>query len=485
MSDFNNDDYLKGQVIKQIRQKKMTSYQVKLESTDYKLDKDLLDETLFSLQNRVKKGELTYEEILKFYLNRIHDNQDLNALICINKHAVNEARQKVYDDKHSLLYGIPVLVKDNISTKDMPTTGGAVALENLQTEDAEIIRLLKEAGAIILGKANLSEWANFMSTESSNGYSALGGQTMNPYGSFDVGGSSSGSAVAVASQLAPLAIGTETAGSIIYPASQNGIVGLKPTLGLISQDKIIPISKSHDTAGPMARSVKEIYELLKCMTMIQLRKPVFNERAFKNKKVGLIVNNEVTTYYREGDDLIINEAIRHLESIGAEVKEIKLDDRAFDTKVYDILKYEFRLGVKSFLQGLKTDIKNLGDVIKFNQKDMDALAPFNHEIIKQAYLEYFDPDEINSQTEQNRNFTRQSLDKALEDVDILMTLSNYSTSVYAPAGYPAICLPASYRASGEPVGITFIASAHEDIKLLELSYAFEKCITRKNPRRLT
>jgi len=485
MSEFNNDEYLKGQVHKQVMQMKESAYQVPLEKIHCEIGINLMDETLESLQNRVRTGTLTYVEIVKFYLQRIYQNTDLNAVISINANAIKEAEGKLYDESHNLLYGIPVLIKDNIGTKDMHTTAGAAALKEITSNEAEVVKVLKAHGAIILGKANLSEWANFMSTESSNGYSALGGQTLNPYGEFDVGGSSSGSAVAVSCQLAPVAVGTETAGSIIYPASQNSVVGLKPTLGLISQENIIPISKSHDTAGPLAKSVKETYELLKCLTKIQLKKAVFNEKALKNRRVGLIVNEQVITYYREGDLEIVEYAEKILRDIGADVKYLELDSKAFDTKVYEILKYEFREGLKAFLEPIDTTIKNLGDVIAFNEKDMKNRAPFNHEIIKQAYLEYYDSNAIQQQVIENRRVTQESLDKALKEVDILMTISNYCTSVYAPAGYPAICVPAGYRDTGEPVGITFICSAHEDIKLIELAYAFEQCIQRKNPRRRT
>lgn len=481
MSEFNNDEYLKGQVKKQVNKMIETSYKEALIKLPIEGTKKLLDESLQALQLMVKNGTLTYEEIVSFYLDRIYKHEHLNAVLEINEHALIEAKSKQYSDENDMLYGMPILVKGNIATEGMDTTAGAAALKDLHCSDAEVVKLLKEKGAIILGKTNLSEWANFMSTASSNGYSSLGGQTKNPYGSFDVGGSSSGSAVACTCQLAPVTVGTETAGSIIYPASQNSIVGLKPTLGLISNQNIIPISESHDTAGPMARTVIDVYHLLKGMTEIELRKPIFKNDNLKGKKVGIIVNDPVKVYYRKGDDKIIDKATGILNNIGAEVIEYVIEKEAFETKVYDILKYEFREGVKHFLKDKNTAMKNLGDIIRFNEKDMDQLAPYNHEIIKQAYEECFEKDKIKAQIVENRHITRQALDLALNDVDVLMTLSNYCTSVYAPAGYPAICIPAGYRENGEPIGVTFIASGHEDIKLLEMAYAFEKHIERHNP----
>ncbi|MBI9015282.1 MAG: hypothetical protein JEZ08_23815 [Clostridiales bacterium] len=482
MSGFNNDDYLKLQVEKQVENTLKTDSFQALPAIDVTSDVDLLSKDIVSLQEMVKNDVISYEDIVSFYLNRIKTFECYNSVLEINDLALGEAKEKFYHPSHDMMYGIPVLIKGNIGTKRMHTTAGAAALKTFVCDDdADIVRKLKKRGAIILGKTNLSEWANFMSTESSNGYSALGGQTMNPYGPFDVGGSSSGSAVAVACQLSPVTIGTETAGSIIYPASQNSVVGLKPTLGVLSTDRIIPISESHDTAGPMARTVKDTYYLFKAISDIK-QVADFKKDALKNIRIGVIINEPVLTYYREGDEVIIAETMDVLRKCGARVVEITLDSTAFETKVFDILKYEFRKGVENFLKfNPEFPIKGLRDVIAFNEKNMAAFAPYNHEIIKQSKDEYYDDQVIKTQIKINQNLTRSALNRAFEKVDVLMTLSNYCTSVYAPAGYPAINVPGTYRLSGEPVGITLIGKSGDDLKLIEYAYAYESIINRMNP----
>lgn len=482
MTTFNNDDYLSKQVNKQVKERVQSSCKLKLETRPYDLNFDLLDCSIKDLQDMVKSKIITYEDITKYYLNRIHLYKHYNSVLEINDQALLQAKEKYYSDQHSPLYGIPILIKANIGDKSMTTTAGAAAMEGFVCDDdAKVVKSLLEQGAIILGKTNLSEWANFMSTESSNGYSALGGQTVNPYGAFDVGGSSSGSAVATICQLAPVTLGTETAGSIIYPASQNGVVGLKPTLGLVAIDHIIPISKSHDTAGPMGKTVEDVTCLFAGMINKKEIK-TFDKNVLKNKKIGLIINDAVTSYYRLGDQDILDEIITKLRSLKASVEEFYLDESAFDTKVYDILKYEFRQGVKNFMTYDKHHkMSSLDDVVTFNKTNMSKYAPYNQEIIEQSIHETYDDKTIVKQLEINQTLTRQALDKAFESFDILMTLSNYATSVYAPAGYPAINLPGHYRESGEPIGLTFIGRLNEDISLLEYAYSYEQSTSRRQP----
>ncbi|MCB0034587.1 MAG: hypothetical protein KDE51_11230, partial [Anaerolineales bacterium] len=222
--------------------------------------------TIIALQSLFASGQLSTTELVLFYLQRIgrYDDHRLNSFLAVNPDALKIAQQldeeRAAGQVRSRLHGIPVLLKDNIATADrMPTTAGAAVLANATTKrDAFIAQRLREAGAVILGKGNLSEWANFMTSTSANGFSVLGGQARNPYGRFDVGGSSAGSAVAVAADLVTISIGSETAGSIVYPASQNAVVGLKPSLGAVSRDHIVPITAAMDTAGPMGRTVTDV-----------------------------------------------------------------------------------------------------------------------------------------------------------------------------------------------------------------------------------
>jgi len=232
----------------------------------YNLAPYIIEQDIPSIQESVERGILSYEKIVLFYLYRIRkfesDNQlALHSIISLNPTVIEEAREKdknrPYDTSYSL-YGLPILLKDNINTKGMPTTAGAFALkENKNTDDAFIVQKLKESGALILGKANLSEWAYYFCSGCPVGYSAIGGQTLNPYGRkiFETGGSSSGSGVSVAANYAVAAVGTETSGSILSPSSKNSVVGLKPTVGLLSRTGIIPISSTLDTPGPMTKSV--------------------------------------------------------------------------------------------------------------------------------------------------------------------------------------------------------------------------------------
>ncbi|MEQ8243058.1 amidase family protein, partial [Fulvivirga sp.] len=243
---------------------------------DYqKLTPFILEQDIPTIQSHIKSGDLTYETLTQWYLYRIalfENSKDsaLNNIIAINPKAVEEARKldKNKSDNDHLIYGIPVLLKDNVNFEGLPTTAGAAAMVNNYAKDAFIVKRIKEKGGIILGKANLSEWANYYAMVNPNGYSTVGGQTLNPYGprKFDTGGSSSGSGSAIAANYAAVAVGSETSGSILSPSSSNSIVGLKPTIGLLSRGGIIPISSTLDTPGPMTKSVIDNAIFLSAMT---------------------------------------------------------------------------------------------------------------------------------------------------------------------------------------------------------------------------
>ncbi|MEO2127918.1 MAG: amidase family protein, partial [Christiangramia sp.] len=300
------------------------------------------EKSIPEIQEAVSAGKLTYEELALFYLTRIREydrNNDfsLNSVISLNPNLLAEARQKDEDLKNAkdphAIYGIPVLLKDNIDTEAMATTAGAAALQNNQTQDAFIVQKLKENGALILGKANLSEWAYFFCGDCPSGYSAVGGQTLNPYGrkKFDTGGSSSGSGVAVAANLAPVAVGSETSGSILSPSSQNSIVGLKPTIGLLSRGGIVPISSTLDTPGPMTRTVIDNAILLSAMSGIDpedpasemAAKPAFDyteitQANLSGKRFGAIK--------RLMEDSLYVRAINDLKKAGAEIVEYEAEE---------------------------------------------------------------------------------------------------------------------------------------------------------------
>lgn len=472
---FNNDDYIQGQLDKQYRDPKESSVKVSLEHELYDVDKTLMQKVLDSdiedLQKMVKDGEASYLDIVKSFWNQILKNKDYNAVISLDKNVVEKAEASTYDDAHDLMYGMPVLVKDNVATQDLPTTAGAAVLKDYQPElDAEIIRRLKDKGALILGKTNLSEWANFMSTNSSNGYSTIGGQTKNAYGEFDVGGSSSGSSVAAALGFAPVTIGSETSGSIIYPASQNGVVGLKPTLGSVSQDGIIPISETHDTAGPIARTVKDTYALFKALSDVE-ETAVWDEDKLSGVRVGVIDNEAVKAVYRSEDDEIMSRVEKELSDAGAITSQISLSEEAFKIDYLNVLKHEFNAGIRSYFEPMQL---TLDKILVFNSENESSFAPYNQELIRQSVEEKHSKEEITETIRLNQTTSRKALDQAFETVDMLVTLSNYATVLYAAAGYPAVTLPGHKRSTGEPIGVTFIGKDKSDIQLLEWAYAYEQ-----------
>jgi len=367
-------------------------------------------------------------------------------------------------NSNKVLYGIPIILKDNIATKDrMPTTGGASVLkDSFVQRDAFIVEKLRNAGAIILGKANLSEWANFMSSNFCNGYSATGGQTKNPFGMFDVGGSSSGSAVAVASYLCPIAIGTETSGSLIYPANQNNVVGLKPTVGLVSRDLIIPISENQDTAGPIANTVSDVARVLEVISGEDKNYLEYIGESIKNLKAGFLNDKYVKNEYRENDEDILNEAKEILQNEGMIIKNIMFEKEVYEINLFDLLLFEF-----------KRDL-NIKKIVEYNKKDKENYMPYGQDIIEKSSNNNISISQYNDLLKTNTLISRGALDKAFKEVDVVISLSNYASRVYACAGYPAINIPAGFRKNGEPIGITIIANKYEEDKLIKIGYAYEQ-----------
>ncbi|RZJ25751.1 MAG: amidase, partial [Flavobacterium sp.] len=331
---------------------------------------ELDEETITSLQEKMVSGKYSSEALVRLYLKRIEDidrnGPKLNSVIELNPDALSIA--KAMDDERKngkirgQLHGIPILIKDNINTADkMQTTAGALALEgNIAPKDAFIVERLRSAGAVIIGKTNLSEWANFRSTKSSSGWSSRGGQTRNPY-SLDKNpcGSSSGSGAAVAANLCTVAVGTETDGSVVCPASVNGIVGLKPTVGLVSRSGIIPISKTQDTAGPMARTVKDVAILLSALAGVDSNDSVSGESVgkfhadytqfldmsgLKGKRIGV---EKSPTFSNGAMDSLSKDAIDLLKSQGATIVEIEYlkDIGSAASSELEVLLYEFKAGV--------------------------------------------------------------------------------------------------------------------------------------------
>ena len=464
------------------------------------IGKLVIEKDVLSIQESIDSKLLSYEELTLFYIHRIKtlDSDKLNSIIQLNQDAVtiakNMDKKNNNGEKLGVLHGIPVLLKDNIGTGDkLNNTAGAKVLENSSSDrDAFIVDKLRKSGAIILGKTNLSEWANFMSISSSNGYSALGGQTKNPYGSYDVGGSSSGSGSGIASNLATLAIGTETAGSIISPSSQNSVVGIKPSIGLWSRDRIIPLAIDLDTAGPIAKSVRDAAIMLGELTgqdnndPATLDIPIENDytkyldnNGLQGMNIGIVVNTEVTSNYREDDDTIMNRIRIELSNMGANVKDIKLEEKAFQINDHvDMMAYEFKTGVEKYLAdiGNNAPVKTIKEIAGFNKRDEKAYAYFGQYFIEKARDIDITKEENDKILSRNRLNTSTAIDNALRDdkVDVIITLNNYLSSIYPIAGYPAITVPAGYRETGEPIGLTIVGTKFSEGILIKVAYAYEQ-----------
>lgn len=485
------------------------------EVPSYELD----EETILSLQNKMESGKYTSVQITQLYLNRINEidknGPRLNSVIELNPDALTIAQsldeERDKGETRGPLHGIPVLIKDNIDTGDkMRTTAGSLAiLDNIASKDAFIVQKLRASGAVILGKTNLSEWANFRSTNSCSGWSSRGGQTKCPYIlDHNPCGSSSGSGSAVASNLCTVAIGTETDGSVTCPASVNGIVGLKPTVGLVSRSGIIPISATQDTAGPMARTVTDVAILLNAMIGIDESDVITKEslgktqddytkflniEGLKGKRIGIDKNPQGNNQYMHK---LINDSLDVLRQKGAEIVEIdyfeKIKNLGGDE--FELLKYEFKDGLNKYLSTANSKVKSLADVIKFNiENENDAMPYFKQEILEDAEKK----DELKSDAYKNvyqksHITSKQIIDDVIQNhkLDAICGLTMgpacsidmiygdrwgdvFLTMPAAITGYPHISVPGGI-VYDLPVGISFFGSAYSEPSLIEIAYAFEQ-----------
>jgi amidase len=454
----------------------------------------IFDQDITSIQNHIEDGTLTYKSLTQWYLFRIADtetNKDLalNAIISINPRVVDQAEEldALLAKKQHPIYGMPILLKDNINTKTMITTAGAVALMDNQTEiDAKIVTNLKSHGALILGKANLSEWANFLCDGCPNGYSAIGGQTLNPYGprTFDTGGSSSGSAVSVAANYAVAAIGTETSGSILSPSSQQSSVGLKPTVGVLSQEGIVPISSTLDTPGPITKTISDNSIVFSAMATAKSGAAVpweIDPRAdLKNLRFG------VYTSYLE--DSLYSRALEDLKTLGAELIEINPKPMNFEGFT-ELLSGDMKIDLANYLKAYTSEdviVKSAADVIKFNLEDTLVRIPYG-----QARFEGIE--DLNLSEEELQDI-RDNLYKAglayfetpMVDnrLDAMLSINNYNAGQAAAAKYPGLTVPMGYTSEGEPKGLTFIAKPYGESDLFSYAKLFEQNTNyRESPKK--
>ena len=487
---------------------------------------DYAEHDISTLQELMQSGDLSSEKLTAFYLHRIDTvdraGPELNSIIELNPDALEIA--KALDEERKAtgprgpMHGIPVVLKANIDTADrMTTTAGSLALEGHRPPaDAFIVTALREAGAVILAKANLSEWANFRSTESSSGWSSIGGQTKNPYGSGrNPCGSSSGSAVAVAASLTSVAVGTETNGSIVCPSSVNGIVGIKPTLGLVSRSGIIPIAHSQDTAGPMGRTVEDAAILLAALTGEDSTDPLadrfpqsvpdyaanLSRDALEGARIGVLRNHSGAGKDARVDQ-IVADTIARLESLGAEVIDrIEINTEGMSDASRTVLYTEFKADLNAYLQKSDAPLKTLTDVIKFNEQHADTVMPFfgqERMLAAQAMGTLDDPDYL-AALQLSKQIAQQGIDYALSKhkLDALIAPTRgpawmtdnvsgdrssgiSSSSLAAISGYPSITIPAG-DILGLPVGISFIGAEFSDARLIQFAYALEQGGHRRQP----
>lgn len=459
----------------------------------------ILEQDIFVIRNHIKEGRLTYEDLVLFYLYRIYkyelDNTTtLNTVIALNEDVVQQARELDAQNEKGVatqiqhpIYGMPILLKDNINTVGMKTTAGSIALMDNKTEDSFIVQQLKKNGALILGKVNLSEWAYFLCSGCPVGYSAYGGQTLNPYGRriFETGGSSSGSGTAVAANYAVAAVGTETSGSILSPSSQNSVVGLKPTIGLLSRSGIVPISSTLDTPGPMTKNVKDNAVLLSAM----LGFDELDSASVEDNYPGILsagLNPEPLNEIRLGaikelmeSDSIYRKTIDKLKNEGATIIEIVPPEVSMDGFL-SILNIDMRNDLPSYLRNYSdpnlVKIKTIEDAVAFNNNDSLVRIPYGQALFNGIVLDTTTSSElaeIKLNLEKNgRTFFNSAMDK--NRLDAILSINNYHAGYAAVAKYPALTVPMGYKASGEPISLTFIGKQFTEAKLLRIGKAYEE-----------
>ena len=459
---------------------------------EYDLTKELVHEkSIPEIQQSVIDGKLTYYKLSLFYLTRIYliefDKESyLNSIISINKNILREAKNKdkIKNTNIYSLHGIPILLKDNIGFKGLPTTAGAHSLKNNFTDDASIVKQLKDSGALILGKTNLSEWANYFCYGCPNGYSAMGGQTLHPYGRkiLDTGGSSSGSGVSTTSNLAAASLGSETSGSILSPSSANSLVGMKPTIGNVSRAGIVPISSTLDTAGPMTKFVIDnilIYNAINDFDPL-------DDYSVENYdiKIKEVVENKLEEYtigyyksfyerdslYKNAIDFLIEDGVK-LQAIDAPQIRLEGFAKILDEDMrYDLRSYLFFYGSKNL------KVEDISSIIKYNEMDSVERAPYGQGIFKKIIQDTMTINDFEDLKFELMNKGNEFFDIPMNkyNLDAVLSINNYHAGYAAMAHNPCLTVPMKLRENNEPAGLTIIGKSFQEQKLYEIGYFFEK-----------
>jgi len=481
-----------------------------------------------TLQAAMAEGQVSSRELVVAYRARLalldDDGPHLNAVIELNPDALDDAErrdaERAAGQVRGPLHGIPVLLKDNVDAAGMVTSAGSLALaDHRPRQDAHLVARLREAGAVILGKTNLSEWANFRSTQSSSGWSSRGGQTRNPY-VLDRSpcGSSSGSGVAVAVGFAPLAVGTETDGSIICPAAVNGVVGIKPTVGLVSRHGIVPISPSQDTAGPMAQSVADAAAMLTALAGADPQDPATTEAdqhraadytayldagALRGARIGVL---RKAMGWHAGVDAVMEASIGALRDAGAVIVDpADLPTHGqFGDAEFEVLLHEFAPALADYFSRSEAPVENLAALIAFNDEQADTVMPwFGQEIFHLAAAKgpLSDPAYLEAKELARRSAGKDGIEAIMDSASLDALISTAVSpawtidlingdhflgagySAAAVAGTPSITVPAG-EVQGLPVGVVFMGRAWDEARLIGLAHAFEQATQARRPPEL-
>lgn len=463
---------------------------------------DLQTVTVPQLQDALASGQVTSRQLVQQYLARIaafdRSGPQLNSVREVHPDAVGQAdrldAERAAGKVRGPLHGVPVLLKDNIGTNDMPTTAGSIALEgSVPDADAYLTARLRDAGAIILGKANLSEFANWVHLGMPNGYSSLGGQVRNPYTGGDPSGSSAGSGVSGAMALATVTVGTETSGSILSPSQANGLVGIKPTVGLVSRGGVIPLAPSFDTAGPMVRNVTDAAVLLGAMTGVDAAdaataasagklpagsdyRPFLDDGALKGVRLGV----------DGASGNLLKRAIEDLKAQGAEIVQMEQFDEAKLVGISEIgaIPNEFKASLNAYLAKEAkptTGVKTLADIIEFNKKHPDKVK-YGQNLLEASNATPGVMEVGIPQRETSVRSAQALIDATMlrYDVDAIISSGNANANIGAAAGYPTVAVPMGISGASTS-NLAFLGTAWSEPKLISYAYDYEQATQRRIP----
>ena len=477
----------------------------------------VLEATFTELQNAMTSGQISSKQLTQIYLERIEEydrnGPKLRSVIETNPDALNMANaldlERDAQGARGPLHGIPILLKDNIDTHDrMHTSAGSLAMAtSIAARDSTVAARLRAAGAVLLGKANMTEWANFMTVGMSNGYSSRGGQGINPYKpGLDTGGSSSGSGIATAANLCAAAIGTETSGSILSPANQNSLVGIKPTVGLVSRAGVIPVSSTQDTPGPMTRTVRDAAILLSAIAgkdrrdsatqgakIVQDYTAFLDPHGLKGARIGVPRAEYWDKLSPEQADIVENglQCIRDCGATVIDPAEIATAKELADFN-FEVLLYDFKRDINRYFKSLGSNapIKNLKDLIAYNEQRPEKMLRYGQLILQAAQSTSGRLEEAiyaYRRAEDLRLSQRLGIDATIKQhrLDALLFPIYSGYGIAARPGYPSVIVPAGYTSDNTPVGVTFTAKAWQEPMLIRLAYAFEQASQARRPPTLT